>query len=177
MSYPGHSLGGVLPLCREAVSVFYSPSRLGNWSSGYCHYFITNSTITLIVLIIIFIVLIIIFIVLIIIFQLMHSASTLDLFQILKWNIVIYIQVYLITVFIFVVLNVIFSHCLKCILFTVILPNKLFLMLLINLIQNPTHLRNTDSKYMWSHLFIQLDKRFFRFPTQTELTWSHFIVG
>ena len=28
MSYPGHSLGG-LPLCRGAVSVFYSPSRLG----------------------------------------------------------------------------------------------------------------------------------------------------
>ena len=30
VSYPGHSLEGVLPLCREAVSVFYSPSRLGN---------------------------------------------------------------------------------------------------------------------------------------------------
>ena len=30
VSYPGHSLGGVLPLCRGAVSVFYSPSRLGN---------------------------------------------------------------------------------------------------------------------------------------------------
>ena len=29
MPYPGHSLGGVLPLCREAVGVFYSPSRLG----------------------------------------------------------------------------------------------------------------------------------------------------
>ena len=28
-SYPGHLLGGVLPLCRGAVSVFYSPSRLG----------------------------------------------------------------------------------------------------------------------------------------------------
>ena len=28
VSYTGHSLG-VLPLCREAVSVFYSPSRLG----------------------------------------------------------------------------------------------------------------------------------------------------
>ena len=26
VSYPGHSLGGVLPLCRGAVSVFYSPS-------------------------------------------------------------------------------------------------------------------------------------------------------
>ena len=30
VSYPGHSLGGVLPPCRGAVSVFYSPSRLGN---------------------------------------------------------------------------------------------------------------------------------------------------
>ena len=30
VSYLGHSLGGVLPLCREAVGVFYSPSRLGN---------------------------------------------------------------------------------------------------------------------------------------------------
>ena len=29
MSLSGHSLGGVLPLCRDAVSVFYSPSRLG----------------------------------------------------------------------------------------------------------------------------------------------------
>ena len=29
VSYPEHSLGGVLPLCREAVGVFYSPSRLG----------------------------------------------------------------------------------------------------------------------------------------------------
>ena len=29
MSYPGHSLGGVLPLCREAVDVFYNPNRLG----------------------------------------------------------------------------------------------------------------------------------------------------
>ena len=28
--YPRHSLGGVLPLCRGTVSVFYSPSRLGN---------------------------------------------------------------------------------------------------------------------------------------------------
>ena len=26
VSYPGHSLGGILPLCRGAVSVFYSPS-------------------------------------------------------------------------------------------------------------------------------------------------------
>ena len=31
VSYPGHWLGGgFLPLCREAVGVFYSPSRLGN---------------------------------------------------------------------------------------------------------------------------------------------------
>ena len=33
VSYPGHSLGwgwGVLPLCREADGLFYSPSWLGN---------------------------------------------------------------------------------------------------------------------------------------------------
>ena len=30
VSYPEHSLAGVLLLCREAVGVFYSPSRLGN---------------------------------------------------------------------------------------------------------------------------------------------------
>ena len=29
VSYPGHSLVGVLPLCRDAVGVFCSPSRLG----------------------------------------------------------------------------------------------------------------------------------------------------
>ena len=29
MLYPGHSLGLVLPLCKDAVSVFYSPSQLG----------------------------------------------------------------------------------------------------------------------------------------------------
>ena len=29
MSYLGHSLGEVLLLCRDAVGVFYSPSRLG----------------------------------------------------------------------------------------------------------------------------------------------------
>ena len=29
MSCPGHSLGGVLPLCRDVISVFYCPSRLG----------------------------------------------------------------------------------------------------------------------------------------------------
>ena len=34
MSYPGRSLGGgVLPLCRGAVSVFYSPSWLGKFLS------------------------------------------------------------------------------------------------------------------------------------------------
>ena len=26
MSYPGHSLGGVLPLCTDAVGVFYNPN-------------------------------------------------------------------------------------------------------------------------------------------------------
>ena len=33
VSYPGHSLGGVgvSPLCRDAVGVFYSPSRLGKF--------------------------------------------------------------------------------------------------------------------------------------------------
>ena len=30
MSYPGHSLEEILPLCREAVGVFYCPNRLGN---------------------------------------------------------------------------------------------------------------------------------------------------
>ena len=30
MSYPGYTWGGVLPLCREAVGVFYSPSQLSN---------------------------------------------------------------------------------------------------------------------------------------------------
>ena len=30
VSYPGHSFEGVLLLSREAVGVFYSPSRLGN---------------------------------------------------------------------------------------------------------------------------------------------------
>ena len=31
VSYSGHSLAGGLPLSRESVGVFYSPSRLGNW--------------------------------------------------------------------------------------------------------------------------------------------------
>ena len=30
VSYTGHSLGGILPFCRGALGVFYSPSRLGN---------------------------------------------------------------------------------------------------------------------------------------------------
>ena len=30
VSYPGHTLAGVLPVCSGVVSVFYSPSRLGN---------------------------------------------------------------------------------------------------------------------------------------------------
>ena len=30
VSYPGHSLGGFLPLCRAAVSVFYCPSSFMN---------------------------------------------------------------------------------------------------------------------------------------------------
>ena len=38
VSYPGHSLG-VLPLCRLAVGVFYSSSRLGNTTNGL--YFIS----------------------------------------------------------------------------------------------------------------------------------------
>ena len=29
-SYLGHSLGGVLPFCRDAVGVFSSPSQLGH---------------------------------------------------------------------------------------------------------------------------------------------------
>ena len=29
VSYAGHSLRGWLPLCRDAVGVYYSPSRLG----------------------------------------------------------------------------------------------------------------------------------------------------
>ena len=36
VSYPGNSLGwGVLPLCREAVVVFYSPSRLDKLFPGF----------------------------------------------------------------------------------------------------------------------------------------------
>ena len=36
VSYPGHSLGGVLTLCRDAVSVFCSPSWLGQWTVYAC---------------------------------------------------------------------------------------------------------------------------------------------
>ena len=31
VSYPGHSLVGVLPLSRGAVGIFYSPSRVDNF--------------------------------------------------------------------------------------------------------------------------------------------------
>ena len=34
VSYPGHSLGGVLLLCRAAVSVFCNPSQLGQMTSN-----------------------------------------------------------------------------------------------------------------------------------------------
>ena len=38
VSYPGHCLElGVLSLCREAVSVFYSPSRLGKALTEFFH--------------------------------------------------------------------------------------------------------------------------------------------
>ena len=35
----GHSLGVVLPLCRGAVSVYYSPNRLGNFYQDSLQYF------------------------------------------------------------------------------------------------------------------------------------------
>ena len=34
VSYPEHSLVGVLPLCRGAVGILYSHSRLGNFKYG-----------------------------------------------------------------------------------------------------------------------------------------------
>ena len=37
VSYPGHSLGVVLPLCSGTVSVFYSPSQLDNDSEFDSH--------------------------------------------------------------------------------------------------------------------------------------------
>ena len=40
VSYLGHSLGKVLPLCRDAVGVFYSPSRLGKENAeGLKHFY------------------------------------------------------------------------------------------------------------------------------------------
>ena len=35
MSYLGHSLGEVLPLCRNAVGVYYNPNWLGSEMKGY----------------------------------------------------------------------------------------------------------------------------------------------
>ena len=35
VSHLGHSLEGILPLCREAYGVFYSPSRLGKPFQGF----------------------------------------------------------------------------------------------------------------------------------------------
>ena len=34
VSYPGHSLGGVLPLCRGAVGVFTAPADWANQGGG-----------------------------------------------------------------------------------------------------------------------------------------------
>ena len=31
MLYPGYSMGGVLPLCRDSVDIFYSHSQLSYW--------------------------------------------------------------------------------------------------------------------------------------------------
>ena len=44
MPIKAHSLGGSLPLCRDAVGVFYSPSRLGKVESGlnYMHYLLSK---------------------------------------------------------------------------------------------------------------------------------------
>ena len=36
MSYPGHSFGwGLLPLCRDAVCTFYSPTSPANWAAQF----------------------------------------------------------------------------------------------------------------------------------------------
>ena len=35
VSYPGHSLGGILPLCRGTVGVLYSPGRLSIYIRDY----------------------------------------------------------------------------------------------------------------------------------------------
>ena len=40
VSYPWHSLAGVLLLCWDAVGVFYIPSRLGNMREGLDKYMI-----------------------------------------------------------------------------------------------------------------------------------------
>ena len=47
VSHTGHSLEGVLPLCRESVRVFYSPSQLGSSKYGiyiYIYIYILSST-------------------------------------------------------------------------------------------------------------------------------------
>ena len=36
VSYPGHLLGGVLPLCRDVVGIFYGPCRLGQFFFVFC---------------------------------------------------------------------------------------------------------------------------------------------
>ena len=47
VSYQDTSWGGVLPLCRVAVGVFYSPSQLNNYWQWYCYNFLMNKTIHL----------------------------------------------------------------------------------------------------------------------------------
>ena len=49
VSYPGHSWGGVLPLWREAVGIFYSPSwlgKLGLWKNTHFSYVVILLRIT-----------------------------------------------------------------------------------------------------------------------------------
>ena len=43
VSYLGHSLEGVLPLCKDAVWIFYNPSRLG-FKTDISRYLLPNST-------------------------------------------------------------------------------------------------------------------------------------
>ena len=45
MSYPGHLLGGVLTLCRGAVGVFYSPTRLDSTQSKCQNSFFSYNTV------------------------------------------------------------------------------------------------------------------------------------
>ena len=45
MSYLGHSLGWVLPLCSDAVSIFYSFSQLGYITQEYLKSYICMQTI------------------------------------------------------------------------------------------------------------------------------------